>query len=59
MWGAILLTLVLQLVIIYVPFLQPVFKTCYLNFKAIVTILIVTIISVFFIELLKMFTKKK
>ena len=59
MWGAILLTLVLQLVIIYVPFLQPVFKTCYLNLKAIVAILIVTIISVFFIELLKLITKKK
>jgi Ca2+-transporting ATPase len=58
MWGAILLTVVLQLAIIYVPFLHLVFKTCYLGFTAIAAILIVTIVCVFLIELFKLFLKK-
>jgi Ca2+-transporting ATPase len=59
MWGAILLTLALQLAIIYVPLLHPVFKTCYLGFSAMAAILIITIVCVFLIELLKLIGKKQ
>jgi Ca2+-transporting ATPase len=58
MWGAIILTMLLQIAIIYVPFLQPIFKTCFLDIKAIAAILIVTIACVFMIELFKLFLKK-
>jgi Ca2+-transporting ATPase len=57
MWAAIAGTVILQLAIIYVPFLQTVLKTSYLEWKAMATILIVTAVGVFCIELIKYFTK--
>ena len=57
MWGAITGTIILQLAIIYVPFLQTVLKTSYLEWKAMVTILTVTAVAILCIELIKYFTK--
>jgi len=59
MWGAIVGTVVLQLLIVYVPFLQPVFKTTYLRWNAMATILIVTFGYVLCIEFLKYLNKRK
>jgi Ca2+-transporting ATPase len=59
MWGAIAGTVVLQLLIVNVPFLQLVFKTAGLAWDAVATILIATTSSMFCIELIKHFTKAK
>lgn len=59
MWGSIVLTVALQLLIIYVPFLQVIFKTTSLNWDAILIIILVTIASLFFIELIKWGSKVK
>jgi Ca2+-transporting ATPase len=53
MWGAIALTVLLQLLIIYVPFLDTVFKTTVLDWKSISVILAVTAGCMCCIELLK------
>ena len=59
MWAAIAGTVLLQLAIIYVPFLQAILKTSYLNWQAMATILMVTVGGVFCIELVKFLTKRK
>lgn len=59
MWAAIAGTVLLQLAIIYVPFLHAILKTSYLNWQAMVTVLMVTVCGVFCIELVKYFTKKR
>ncbi len=59
MWGAILLTVVLQLLIVYVPFFHPIFKTKTLEWTIMSDILIVTIICMLCIELVKYLTRKK
>ncbi|HKG68455.1 MAG TPA: HAD-IC family P-type ATPase, partial [Segetibacter sp.] len=58
MWGTIVLTVILQLLIVYVPFLNTIFKTVFLDGKIIGTILIVTLCCVLCIELLKYFNKR-
>ena len=57
--GAIVLTVGLQLLIVYVPFLNSIFKTTALAWNAMAVILIVTVGSVLCIELLKYLSKKK
>jgi Ca2+-transporting ATPase len=59
MWGAIALTVILQILIIYVPFLQPVFKTVALDLQIITVILVVLALSILLIELLKYLTRKR
>ena len=59
LWGAILLTVGLQLLIVYVPFLQIIFKTVVLRWQAMAVILLVTLGSIFCIELVKYFGKRK
>ena len=59
MWGAITLTVILQISIIYTPFLQSVFKTTFLGWKAMGVIIIVTVVSVLCIEFLKYLNKIK
>ena len=59
MWAAIAGTILLQLAIIYVPFLQTILKTRYLEWKAMGTILIVTLVAVVCIELVKFFTRRR
>ncbi len=59
LWGAILLTVSLQLLIVYVPFLQPIFKTTALGSASMLAVVVVTIVSVLLIELLKFLTRKK
>ena len=59
MWGAIALTVILQLLIMYVPFLQPIFKTTALSWHIMLVIGGVTLASVMLIELVKYFNKKR
>jgi Ca2+-transporting ATPase len=59
MWGSIIATLALQLLIIYVPFLQPIFKTSALGWNAIAIIITATLSSILLIELLKYLFKRK
>ena len=59
MWGAIAGTVALQLLIVHVPFLQPIFKTAGLGWDAAIAILIVTVVCIICIESLKFFYKKK
>jgi Ca2+-transporting ATPase len=49
----------MQLLIVYVPFLQSIFKTTALGRSAIVVILIATVGSVLCLELLKYLNKRK
>jgi Ca2+-transporting ATPase len=58
MWGAIALTVALQLALVYVPFLQPIFKTAALDWKIMSAILIVTVACLALIELLKYINKR-
>jgi Ca2+-transporting ATPase len=59
MWAAISGTVALQLAIIYVPFLQTILKTSFLNWKAMATILMVTAAGVLCIELVKYLMRRK
>lgn len=59
LWGAIILTVILQLLIVYAPFLNSIFKTTALAWNAMVVILIVTVGSVLCLELLKFLNKRK
>lgn len=58
MWATIVLTVGLQLSIIYIPFLQAIFKTSHIPQLAMTSILIVTFSCIIFIELLKFGSKK-
>ncbi len=59
MWAAIPGTVILQLAIIYVPFLQTILKTSYLDWKAMATILLVTACGLICIELIKYIINQK
>lgn len=59
MWGAIVLTVILQLLIVYLPFLQSIFKTATLAWNAMTAILLITVASVLCIEFLKLMNKRK
>ncbi len=59
MWGAIAGTVILQVLIVHVPFLQTIFKTTSLGWDAMVTILLVVIGVVLSIEFLKFLNKRK
>lgn len=54
MWGAILLTVLLQLSIVYIPALQSIFKTSTLNGEVMKMILGLTLAGILFIESLKL-----
>jgi Ca2+-transporting ATPase len=58
MWGAIVLTVLLQLGIIYIPFLQRILKTAFLEWNAMAVIVGVTLGFVLCIELLKYLSKR-
>lgn len=59
MWGAIVLTIILQLLIVYIPFLNSLFKTAPLGWNIMAIIVIVTVGCVLCIELVKnIFIKK-
>ena len=59
MWGSIILTVTLQLMIIYVPVLQSIFKTGSLDWNAMRAILLVSVITTGMIELVKYFSRKR
>ncbi|HTN09069.1 cation-translocating P-type ATPase [Agriterribacter sp.] len=59
MWGAIILTIALQLLIVYVPFLHPVFKTKALAWNVMSSILFVTLACVLCLELIKYLNKRR
>ncbi len=52
-------TILLQLAIIYVPFLQTILKTTYLEWNAMATVIMVTAGALFCIELLKLLNRTK
>ena len=54
----ILITVILQLFLVYIPFLQPIFKTVSLDLTMITVIVVATLIGLFGIELLKYFINK-
>ncbi len=58
-WGAIILTVMLQLLIVYVPFLDTIFKTTPLNWNIMLMILMATFVSIIFIEVVKFLNKRK
>lgn len=53
MWGSVILTVVLQLLIVYAPFLRNIFKTTSLDWNVMQVILMVTGISLVLIESVK------
>lgn len=53
MWAAIILTVALQLIIVYLPYTEFIFKTTALDWNAIRMVLIVTIACILGIELIK------
>ncbi len=59
MWGAIILTVILQLLIIYAPFLHSIFKTTSLEWNIMATILMVTLGCVLCFEFVKYFNKRR
>jgi len=59
MWGAIVLTVILQLIIVYMPFLNDIFKTTSLEWNVMLAILSVTVGCVACIELVKFISKKR
>jgi len=59
MWGAIVLTVILQILIVYVPFLQTIFKTTSLDWHVMGIILLVTLGCVLCIEFVKYLNKRK
>jgi Ca2+-transporting ATPase len=59
MWLAIAVTVILQLLIIYVPFFDTIFKVTPLNGNIMLMIVIVTFASVVSIEVVKFLIKKK
>ena len=59
MWAAITGTIILQLLIVYLPFLHSIFKTTALPWNIMLMIVIVTIVCILLIELVKLLNKKK
>ena len=59
MWGAIVMTVILQLLIVYVPFLHSIFRTTALAWNAMAIILIATLGCVLCIEFVKYLNKRK
>ncbi|MEP7127848.1 MAG: cation-translocating P-type ATPase [Chitinophagales bacterium] len=53
LWGTIILTVILQLLIVYIPVLQTVFKTASLDLNMMMAILSVILVSLFCIEIIK------
>ena len=58
MWVTIIITIILQLLLVYLPFLHPVFKTTSLNLEAMKMILLVAVVSLLCVELLKFIINK-
>lgn len=58
MWLAISGTVILQLLIVYVPFLDTIFKTAPLSLDVMLAILVATGVSVLLIELVKLANRK-
>ncbi len=59
MWGAIILTVMLQLLIVYLPFTESIFKTTALDWTIMLMILAITVACILGIELIKYLSNKK
>jgi Ca2+-transporting ATPase len=59
MWAAIVLTVILQTLIVYLPFSEVVFKTTALDLENFAVILFVTLATLLGIELIKFLLRKK
>jgi P-type Ca2+ transporter type 2C len=57
--GGIIVTVILQLSLIYIPFMQRTFKTAHLDLKAMGMIIAITLACVILIEVIKLIVKKK
>ncbi|RYY23431.1 MAG: cation-translocating P-type ATPase [Chitinophagaceae bacterium] len=58
MWGAVILTVILQLLIVYLPSLDNIFKTAPLDGSIMLVIVSVTLVCIVCIELVKLVNKK-
>ncbi|MEO6719518.1 MAG: cation-translocating P-type ATPase, partial [Ferruginibacter sp.] len=58
MWGAIIGTIALQLLIVYLPFTETVFKTTALDRPALIMVISVTLASIIAFEIIKWATNK-
>lgn len=54
MIGALLLTLALQLALVYIPALHPIFKTTWLDMQAVIAILVVMVLSTILRDITKL-----
>lgn len=59
MWAAIILTVILQLLIVYVPSLDTIFKTAALSWDVMSMVLLVTFMCIIFIEIIKYINNKR
>jgi Ca2+-transporting ATPase len=59
LFGAVLLTLILQMATVYVPFLIPIFKTAPLSFNELLVTLALSSIIFFAVEIEKFFKRRK
>ncbi|MES2388868.1 MAG: cation-translocating P-type ATPase [Bacteroidota bacterium] len=59
MWGAIALTIALQTAIVFIPYLQKTFKTIHIGLYDCLCIMVVTLVSFLFIELVKYLSRPK
>ena len=58
MWLAVIGTVILQLSIVYIPFLDTIFKTAPLSWDIFLVIIATTAVSVVLIELVKLLNRK-
>lgn len=58
MWGAVWLTVAMQMAIVYAPFLHPIFKTTSLDWTIMRIVLMVTVLCLVLIESLKFFRQR-
>jgi hypothetical protein len=58
MWLTIIFTVILQLMIVYLPVAEPVFKTTALSWKEMSVLLIIFITSLIGFEIIKILTRR-
>src|SRR5690606_32555041 len=59
MWAAIILTVILQLLIVYVPSLDTIFKTTALSWNVMSMVLLVTFLCIIFNEIVKLLNRRR
>jgi Ca2+-transporting ATPase len=59
LWGAVALTVLLQMAIIYLPFLHPIFKTTALDMEIMAMLTGITVLNLVCFELVKVVVWKR